>query len=80
MHVTFLADLHILSANKIQNYVTTNTINDERFVIKLQDVTAREPMTLINFINTKLANLNVFLLYRYSLVFFDKQVWKKEVF
>ena len=78
--VTFRCDLDILSLNQNHNRLKTDKKNKVVYSIQLGDVTAREPGVLISYLNHKLNNLNYFLLYRYSTVFYDKQIWKKNLF
>ena len=74
------SDLNSLMPNRIFNQLTVGQLNKTVFNVKLQNVTAANCSTLVSYLNEKLACIQVFLMYRYSLIFFDKQIWHKNLF
>ena len=73
-------DTKILHPNLVENTEKTKKQNDEKLIIKLQNVTAPKPESLIEFLNSKLSSLNYLLLQRFTMVFYDKRIFKSEPF
>ena len=80
LEVTCTSDTESLTPNRIYNEVTVEALNKIPLVIQLENVTAAKPNLLISYLNDKLSNVNIFLLYRYSLICFDTQIWNGNAF
>ena len=69
-----------ITPNLTQNKPAIEEINNEKFTINLNEVTATSPAVLIDYLNDKLSNVRLFLVQRLSLVFFDKTIFKQDSF
>ena len=74
------SDLRSLGPNRIYNEIAVDQLNNKILTLEVENVTATDCATVVSYLNELLASIQIYLLYRYSLIAFDKQIWNEKTF